>query len=109
MDIRDAIRDTFGKGDSPPSPKDTKPRDDSEPPNDNETHKGKTRYDPTPEGRGRRLEKRLIKSNTPGMKNVWIDFNPDTGGVFLDRDELEHLSKIPNIVPQLIGVLGRND
>ena len=61
---------------------------------------GDVRFDP-------RTGERLAKGQIPrgDGTSVTIDFNPSTGGVFLDRGELEALSKIPEVKTSLEAVL----
>jgi len=67
-----------------------------------ETVKGKPRFDPRT---GAILEKKKILNPEPGGDDVWIDWNPATGGVFLDRGELLELSKIPDAHARLETIL----
>lgn len=51
-----------------------------------------------------RLVTRKIRNPKTG-KDVEIDVNPRTGGVFLDKGELEELSQIPEVVSTLENLL----
>ena len=61
---------------------------------------GDIRHDP-------RTGARLAKGRIPRGDGtfVTIDYNPSTGGVFLDRGELEDLSKIKEVKTTLEAVL----
>ena len=70
----------------------------------NEPFPEKSRYDPLS---GDILIKTVIENPNSGGEDVCIDFNPRTGGTFLDRGELKRLSKIPDIVAQLETIIGK--
>ena len=55
---------------------------------------------------GTKLEKRRIQKDD-GTGTITIDYNPDTGGVFLDKGELKDLSQIKNIEAILKNVLSQ--
>ena len=50
----------------------------------------------------------LARGNIPKGDGTYveIDYNPKTGGVFLDAGELEELSKIPDVIGKLEVLLG---
>jgi hypothetical protein len=66
---------------------------------------GGTRLDPRD---GTVLQKVVIRdhSNSPEQA-ITIDVNPKSGGIFLDKGELDALSKIPNVVSILEASLIR--
>lgn len=43
----------------------------------------------------------------PSGRQITIDYNPKTGGVFLDSGELKDLSEIKDIIPRLETILSR--
>jgi hypothetical protein len=55
---------------------------------------------------GSKLEKRRIQKDD-GSGTITIDYNPKTGGVFLDKGELKDLSQIKNIEAILKNVLSQ--
>jgi hypothetical protein len=63
-----------------------------------ETVKGGNRRDPRD---NTKLSKVLVPNPNPGGKDVWIDINPNTGGIFLDAGEISILSGMPDPVNQL--------
>ena len=44
----------------------------------------------------------------PSGRQITIDYNPKTGGVFLDSGELKDLSEIKDIIPRLETILSTN-
>ena len=54
------------------------------------------RYDPRD---GSLLVKKYVAN--PNGPAICIDVNPKTGGVFLDKGELDQLSKIPDVAARL--------
>ena len=55
---------------------------------------------------GTRLVKKRIQKDD-GSGTITIDYNPETGGVFLDKGELKDLSEIKNIEAILRNVLSQ--
>ncbi len=45
----------------------------------------------------------------PSGRQITIDFNPRTGGVFLDSGELKDLAEIKDIIPRLETILSSNN
>ena len=45
----------------------------------------------------------------PSGRQIEIDYNPKTGGVFLDSGELKDLSEIKDIIPRLETILSTNN
>lgn len=45
----------------------------------------------------------------PSGRQITIDYNPRTGGVFLDSGELKDLSEIKDIIPRLETILSTNN
>lgn len=45
----------------------------------------------------------------PTGRQITIDYNPRTGGVFLDSGELKDLSEIKDIIPRLETILSSNN
>jgi len=45
----------------------------------------------------------------PSGRQITIDYNPKTGGVFLDSGELKDLSEIKDIIPRLETILSTNN
>ena len=43
----------------------------------------------------------------PSGRQITIDYNPKTGGVFLDSGELKDLSEVKDIIPRLETILSR--
>jgi hypothetical protein len=66
--------------------------------NTGQTVKGGKRRDPRD---NTKLLKVLIPNAVLGGKDVWIDVNPKSGGIFLDRGELSILSAMPSPVDKL--------
>ena len=66
-----------------------------------------------PEPERKRLDPRtgeILSKETiphPSGRMIKIDFNPKTGGVFLDSGELKDLSEVKDIIPRLETILSR--
>ena len=99
-DLGDAI---FGSGDNVP----TDPKPPVKP-----TYNKNTYTDPNV---AKRIDPRngdiLSKAQLPhpSGRQITIDYNPKTGGVFLDSGELKDLSEIKDIIPRLETILSTNN